>query len=231
MRRLIKVAAVAVLLSVGFYAWRLSRDAQAPHGVASPTVSPLVGAGTVAENPKNIKPLTRLPPNPYMGTPYRPEKKYPPGTYIPAGFDADFRQHVKMEFSHFAATRLGSDLDEKRMAQVAAVQDAFWDVHGPDSDLFMQGRISQPEFAERAHKNIIEMSTAMEKIFTDEEYLKIFDVPKSTDTFYVLAHSPDEQPGMRFKDDEMPAPNLSVIPQASPHASVGDVTASPHPSN
>jgi hypothetical protein len=70
---------------------------------------------------------------------------------------------------------------------------------------------------------VIQLSSAWEKIFTDDEYQKIFDVPKGTDTFYVMAHSPDEQPGMKFKE-EMPAPNLSVVPGPAPHGASETIT-------
>jgi hypothetical protein len=70
---------------------------------------------------------------------------------------------------------------------------------------------------------MIAFATDMEKIFTDEEYQKVFDVPKGTDTFYVLAHSKEEQPGMRFAEQQRETPpNLSVLPQPAPDATDDD---------
>lgn len=174
-------------------------------------------APVVANNGFQPKPYVRTKPKLYTGPAFDPLKKYPPGTYTPAGFAVDYRERVVREFSHFMSTRLGKELDEERAKQVAAVQNKFWDVHGPNADLLTEGKITQPEFAERSHRAMIEFATGMEKIFTDDEYQKVFDVPKGTDTFYVLAHSKEEQPGMKFQPERADVqPNLSVLPQPHP---------------
>ena len=221
-KRIVAILAVLVLVAVGFYAWRSTRVA---HAVAMPTQAP----PDAAPNGFVPKPYTRTRPQMYTGPAFDPHKKYPPGTYTPAGFAVDYRQRVVHEFSHFMSTRLGKELDEERAKQVAAVQNKFWDDHGPNVDLLAQGRITQPEFAERAHQTMIAFATDMEKIFTDDEYQKIFDVPKGTDTFYVLAHSKEEQPGMRFQPENGNVqPNLSVLPQPHPtEASENDSPAPP----
>ena len=217
-KRIVPILAVLVLIAVGYYAWRSGRVA---HAVAPPTV--MQAPPETAPNGFVPKPYVRTRPAIYAGPAYDPQKKYPPGTYTPAGFAADYRERVVHEFSHFMSTRLGKELDEERAKQVAAVQNKFWDQHGPNVDLLAEGRITQPEFADRAHQTMIAFATDMEKIFTDEEYQKVFDVPKGTDTFYVLAHSKEEQPGMRFAEQQREAPpNLSVLPQPAPDATDDD---------
>jgi len=75
---------------------------------------------------------------------------------------------------------------------------------------------------------MIAFATDMEKIFTDDEDKKVFDVPKGTDTFYVLAHSKEEQPGMRFQPENGDVqPNLSVLP--TPHPTEASENDSPPP--
>jgi len=227
-KRIVPILAVLVLIAAGYYAWRTARVA---HAVAPPTVSQ--APADTAPNGFVPKPYVRTRPIAYSGPAFDPKKKYPPGTYTPAGFAADYRERVVHEFSHFMSTRLGKELDEERAKQVAAVQNKFWDDHGPNVDLLAQGRITQPEFAERAHQTMIAFATDMEKIFTDDEYQKVFDVPKGTDTFYVLAHSKDEQPGMRFQPEKGDVqPNLSVLPQPHPtEASESDSPAPPTSTN
>lgn len=220
-KRLVPLVAFVVIIAVGFYAWRSARIA---HAIA-PAPKPAAEA-SAAFVPK---PYQRTRPQIYAGTPFVPEKKYPPGTYTPAGFAVDYRERVVHEFGHFMSTRLGKELDEERAKQVAAVQNRFWDSHGPDVDLFAQGKITQPEFAERSHQTMIAFASDMEKIFTDDEYQKVFDVPKGTDTYYVLAHSASEQPGMKFQPEASNSgpPNLSQIPQ--PHPTEASETDSPPP--
>jgi hypothetical protein len=181
-------------------------------------VTPKQAPAETAPNGFVPKPMVRTPPQLYNGPAFDPRKKYPPGTYTPAGFAVDYRQRVVREFGHFMSTRLGKELDEERAKQVAAVQNKFWDEHGPNVDLLAQGKITQPEFGERAHQAMIGFASDMEKIFTDDEYQKVFDVPKGTDTFYVLAHSKDEQPGMKFQPEKpgSTTPNLSVLAEPAP---------------
>jgi len=211
-KRIVPIVALLVLMAVGFYAWRASRVARAALPRSTPQPGPVV-----ADNGFVPQPYARTRPKPYNGPAYDPAKHYAPGTYTPAGFAEDYRQRVVHEFGHFMSTRLGKELDDARAQKVAAVQNHFWDVHGPNVDLLAQGRITQPEFAQRAHQSMIEFASGMEKIFTDDEYLKVFDVPKGTDTFYVLAHSKEEQPGMRFEPEKGDVhPNLSVLPQPHP---------------
>jgi hypothetical protein len=114
----------------------------------------------------------------------------------------------------------------------------YWRQHAPgngncyDSNFFYRWTyLSQGvchQFAERAHKSMIDFATGMEKIFTDDEYMKVFDVPKGTDTFYVLAHSQEEQPGMRFLPEKGDVqPNLSVLPQPHPTAAIDNDSPPP----
>lgn len=222
-KRIVPILALLVLVAVGFYVWRSSRMARASGPSGVPQAAP-----ATASNGFQPKPYVRTKPQPYMGPAFDPHKKYAPGTYTPAGFAVDYRERVVHEFSHFMSTRLGKELDDERAKQVAAVQNKFWDDHGPNVDLLAQGKITQPEFAERAHKSMIDFATGMEKIFTDDEYQKVFDVPKGTDTFYVLAHSKEEQPGMRFQPENGNVqPNLSVLPQ--PHPTEASENDSPPP--
>jgi hypothetical protein len=222
-KRIIPILAMLVLVAVGFYAWRSSRTARA----SSPS-TPQPAPPETATNGFQPKPFVRTKAKLYTGPAFDPQKKYPPGTYTPAGFAVDYRERVVHEFSHFMSTRLGRELDEEHAKQVAAVQNKFWDQHGPDVDLLAQGKITQPQFAERSHQTMIEFATDMEKIFTDDEYQKVFDVPKGTDTFYVLAHSKEEQPGMKFQPERADVqPNLSVLPQ--PHPTESSETNDPPP--
>jgi hypothetical protein len=225
-KRIVPIFAVLVLIAVGFYAWRTTRVA---HALAPPAIAQAPADTT--PNGFVPKAYTRTRPQLYNGPAFDPQKKYPPGTYTPSGFAVDYRERVVHEFSHFMSTRLGKELDEERAKQVAVVQNKFWDQHGPNVDLFDQGRISQPEFAERAHQTMIAFATDMEKIFTDEEYQKVFDVPKGTDTYYVLAHSQTEQPGMRFQPEPDRAPNLTVMPVPAPDATETDDPAPPTTNN
>jgi len=224
-KRIIPILAVLVLVAVGFYAWRSARTARAS-GPSLPHAAPPETATTTGFQPK---PYQRTKPQLYTGPAFDPQKKYAPGTYTPAGFAVDYRDRVVREFGHFMSTRLGKELDDERAKQVAAVQNKFWDEHGPNVDLLAEGKITQPEFAERAHKSMIDFATGMEKIFTDDEYMKVFDVPKGTDTFYVLAHSKQEQPGMKFQPERPDVqPNLSVLPRQDP-AAPSDNSDSPPP--
>jgi hypothetical protein len=221
--RLLPIVALLVLVAVGYYAWRTAHVARA---VAA--VTPKQAPAETAPNGFVPKPMVRTPPQLYNGPAFDPRKKYPPGTYTPAGFAVDYRQRVVREFGHFMSTRLGKELDEERAKQVAAVQNKFWDEHGPNVDLLAQGKITQPEFGERAHQAMIGFASDMEKIFTDDEYQKVFDVPKGTDTFYVLAHSQEEQPGMRFLPEKGDVqPNLSVLPQPHPTAAIDNDSPPP----
>lgn len=221
-RRLLSIAAVLVLIAVGFYAFWAAHSGPLAHAATQPQKAP-----DVATQTWQPKPLVRTRPKIYAGPAFVPEKKYPPGTYTPAGFAEDYRERVVHEFAHFMSTRLGRELDEDRAKQVAAVQNKFWDSHGPDVDLLREGKISQPEFAERSHQTMITFAGDMEKIFTDDEYQKIFDVPKGTDTYYVLVHSPQEQPGMQFQPERPAPPNLSVLP--TPHPTEASESNDPPP--
>lgn len=187
---------VIVLIAAGLYAVRVKRS------IPPPTV---VAAAPAAE------PVTRAPrikprPIPYTGSAFIPTQKYSPGTYIPAGFAANFRDHIKGDFADMITTRLGKPLSPAREAQVEAVQDAFWDDHGPDVDLFKEGKIGQPEFAERTHRSTLLFANGMSKIFDDADYQKLFDMPKDVDPFYQLYHSQEEQPGMPVGNNDAPTP-------------------------
>jgi hypothetical protein len=226
-KRIFGLLALSTIIAVGFYAWwaaRASHAARVTPGVAQGATQAPGSTSAPSFQPRAIK---KAPPNPYTGPAFNPDKKYPPGTYTPAGFAADYRERIVREFGHFSSSRLGYELDEARAKKVADVQNKFWDEHGPDVDLFDRGRISQQEFSERAHQHMIAFASQMEPIFTDEEYQKVFDVPKGTDTFYVLAHSPTEQPGMRFQAENPGPPNLSVM--AQPAAGAVDNDSPPPP--
>jgi hypothetical protein len=225
-KKILPIVAVLVLIAAGFYAWWVTRTAPGAQAAITPKQAP----PEVAVNGFVPKPLVRTRPKLYMGPAFDPQKKYPPGTYTPAGFAEDYRERVQREFSHFISSRLGKELDEERAKRVAAAQNKFWDEHGPNVDLLAQGKITQPEFSDRTHRINIAMDTELESIFTDDEYQKVFDVPKGTDTFYVMAHSKEEQPGMKFvpeKPGEGPAPNLSVL--ATPHPTEASETDDPPP--
>jgi hypothetical protein len=210
-KKIFPIVALLVLIAAGYYAWWASHTGPAQ---AAFLPKPAPAYEEHAPNGFVAKPLVRTRPKLYMGPAFDPKKKYPPGTYTPAGFAEDYRERVVREFSHFTSTRLGRELDEERSKKVSAVQNKFWDEHGPNVDLLAQGKLTQQEFAERAHQAMIGFASGMESIFTDDEYQKVFDVPKGTDTFYVLAHSKDEQPGMKFVQEQpgqSPPPNLSVL--------------------
>jgi hypothetical protein len=219
------LVAVVLLAAAGFYAWWASHSGLTARMASTPKPAGEEGASTSTFVPKPIQ-RSRAPI--YSGPKFDPAKTYPPGTYTPQGFAVDYRERVVREFSHFMSSRLGHELDEERAKQVAAVQNKFWDQHGPNTDLLRDGKITQQEFSDRSHQVMVSFATDMEKIFTDEEYQKVFDVPKGTDTFYALAHSKDEQPGMQFKPEpSSPQPNLSVVPTPSPTGA--SETADPAP--
>jgi hypothetical protein len=206
-KKIFPIIAVLVLIAAGFYAWWASHTGPAAQAAAiGPRQAPAEPTSTFV--PKLI---SKGRPQIYTGPKFDPVKKYPPGTYTPAGFAVDYRERVVREFGHFMSTRLGKELDEERMKQVAVVQNKFWDEHGPNVDLLAEDKITQKEFSDRVHKTSIAFDAEMEKIFSDEEYEKIFDIPKGTDTFYVLAHSKDEQPGMKFQPEPShPNPNAGL---------------------
>jgi hypothetical protein len=186
----------------------------------------------------------RLAKIPYTGPVFDPHGKYPPGAYVPKGFAANYRQQIVNDFSAMVDYRLGRDFPVEKRQTMAAVQNAFWDDHGPDVDLFADGKISQPEFAERTHRSTVAFADGMSKVLTDQEYMRIFDMPKDVDPFYQLYHSPEEQPGMKAKlaqavpSNEPPralpmAPSAQQDPAWQPPAqsgvSKGASTAQPAP--
>jgi hypothetical protein len=215
MRKTTFVVSFAVLLAVGFYATRVGRSnaSQVPRRAPLPAVAAAPSPAASAY-PKAVAGRARPPV--YAGPAFDPAQKYPPGTYTPRGFAVDYRDRIKHDFAGFAETRLGHPLSAEQAAKVAAVQDAFWDQHGPNVDLFAERRISQPEFAERTHQDTILFTEGMEKAFSDEDYQKVFDIPKGTDAYPLLYHSKQEQPGMPVANLPNPTPNppnLSVLPQ------------------
>lgn len=122
--------------------------------------------------------------------------KAPPGTYVPAGFHPRFREMIVYDFSQTIDAKLGKDWPVEKRAAVAKIQNDLWDEHGPNVDLYHDKRISQPEYAERTHAAFLHYSEAFAKLLSDEEFEKLFDVPRGTDFYYVLFHSPSEQPGL-----------------------------------
>ncbi|HEX8950299.1 MAG TPA: hypothetical protein VF945_00570 [Polyangia bacterium] len=215
MRKLIFVVSFSILVAVGVYALR-ARDSSAsrlpkPAPIAATATAPAPSAGAY---PKAV--AGRRAPV-YSGPAFDPAKKYAPGTYTPRGFAADYRDRIKHDFAGFAEARLGHPMSPEQAQKVAAVQDAFWDQHGPNVDRFGYHQISQPEFAERTHQDTIQFTEGMEKVFSDEEYQKLFDIPKGADAYPLLYHSKEEQPGMPVANLPSPtpshAPNMSVMPQ------------------
>ncbi|MGZ3438705.1 MAG: hypothetical protein ACXVDD_04290, partial [Polyangia bacterium] len=193
MRKLFPViVAVAVLLACGWYALRVKAAAPPlrPPAVTQPQVDPPHKEMAVV----NGRPAGMLP---YVPAPlFDPHKKHKPGEYVPRGFSANYREQIIKDFGESIDARLGKDFPADKRKAMADVQNAFWDDHGPDVDLFKDGKISQPEFAERTHLSTNRFMEGMAKQLTDEQYLKLFDLPKDVDAFYQLYHSPEEQPGM-----------------------------------
>jgi hypothetical protein len=220
MRKLSVLVSLVVLVAVGVYALHASRTSasqrptRAPIAATAPLPSP-----SAAAYPKAV--AGRRAPA-YAGPAFDPAKQYAPGTYTPQGFAADYRDRIKHDFAAFAESRLGRPLSPAEAAKAAAVQDAFWDQHGPNVDRFGEHQISQPEFAERTHQDTIQFTEGMEKVFGDADYQKVFDIPKGTDAFPLLYHSKEEQPGMPMANvvnpTPSPAPNMSVLPQPGPTA-------------
>jgi hypothetical protein len=228
MRRTTIALAFMVIVAAGVYAGRQLRAARFAAARAA--------RARVAES---LTPTPALPP-PWARAPLPAGASAPPGTYTPRGFAADFRERVKHDFSDFAEKRLSHPLTPEQAARVAAVQDAFWDRHGPNVDLFRAGRIGQPEFAARTHEGMIAFAQGMEKIFDDDDYQKLFDVPKASDPFPLLFHSKEEQPGLAMNAslshptaasapsaNGRDAPRGPVLPQPAPTAV--DTTASTAP--
>lgn len=233
MRTLSLIVSFVLLVAAGVYALhaRQSSASQLPKLAPVPAVA-AAPSPSASAYPKAV--AGRHPP-PYAGPAFDPTKKYAPGTYTPRGFAADYRERVKRDFAGFAEARLGHALSADEAAKVAAVQDAFWDQHGPNVDLFADRRISQPEFAERTHQDTILFTEGMEKVFGDADYQKLFDIPKGTDAYPLLYHSKEEQPGMPVANVANPTPNgpnMSVLPQPAAgalHADEGSAAPAPTP--
>ena len=150
-----------------------------------------------------------------------------PGQYVPRGFLPNFRAVIVHDFGAVIDARLGKDWSPEKRAAIAKIQNELWDEHGPNVDAFADHKISQPEFAERTHMAFSHASEKYAQVLSDSEYEKLFDVPRGTDQFYVLFHSPQEQPGMpidAYNDAQHPmAANLP--PPAEPEP-VGPKNAS-----
>ena len=206
MRALTFLVSFLVLVAVGFYALRGGAahhvNLPTPASAADKAAAPAIAAAPIQKATAGHRP------EPYRGPAFDPAKKYAAGTYTPRGFPADFRTRVKRDFADLATERLGHPLSEEQAKAAAAVQDAFWDQHGPTVDLFQDRKIPQPEFAERTHTDTIAFTTGMEKVFSDDDYQKLFDVPKGTDAFPLLYHSKDEQPGTAMAKREAGEPRM-----------------------
>jgi hypothetical protein len=216
MRKLTVVVAFVVVVAVGFYAARVNRSTAST--LPQPAPSAMVAAAPAPSPSTYPKAVNGRRVPAYAGLRFDPAKKYPPGTYTPEGFAADYRDRIKRDFGGFVEARLGHPMSPEQAAKVAAVQDAFWDQHGPNVDRFRDRTISRPEFAERTHQDTILFTEGMEKVFSDEEYQRIFDIPKGTDAYPLLYHSKEEQPGLRVANVAKPTPNasppnLSVMPE------------------
>lgn len=147
----------------------------------------------------------------------RPPLRYLPGTYVPRGFDPNFRDRIVAEFQYDIDRKLGRDFPAERRAEIARVQNEFWDQHGPNVDLLQDGKISQPEFAERTHMALIKESESFAGILSDAEFEKLFDFPKGVDFYSIMAHSSQEQAGMPFQPEKSSPPIASnMAPKAAP---------------
>ena len=230
MRKLLPIiVCVAVLLVCGWYALRVRAAAPPPRPV--PVVQPHEDPPHREMAVVNGRPAGMLP---YVPAPlFDPHKKYPPGEYVPKGFSANYRQQIIKDFGDAIDFRLGKDFPADKRKAMAEVQNAFWDDHGPDVDMFKDGKISQPEFAERTHLSTTRFMEGMGKQLTDAEYLKLFDMPKDVDAFYQLYHSAAEQPGMPMQQAQNQPQNNSVLPKPAPagepHPAYIDENGQAHP--
>jgi hypothetical protein len=120
--------------------------------------------------------------------------------FVPRGFRPDFREMIVSQFQDTINARLGQDFPVAKRIRIAEAQNAFWDENGPLVDAFQSGRMSQPEFAERTHMAMAHYADHLEKILSDDEYQKLLDSPKGVDPYYLLFHSPGEQPGMPMQE-------------------------------
>jgi hypothetical protein len=202
MRKVTFALAFVVLVASGLYAVRIGRAARHPKEVApAPAAVPPPVAAAAS------RPLP--PPLPYHAP--EPGTRAAPGTYLPRGFSPEFRERIVKDFGEQIDHRLGASATAEQRTAAAAVQNAFWDVHGPNVDLFREHKISQPEFAERTHLAMIKFADGMANIFTDAQYVKMFDMPKGVDPYYAMFHSAEEQPGLPMKSGM--AQNRTVTPQ------------------
>ena len=160
------------------------------------------------ERPKQIVPKLGARPAPPAWT----GSLVPPGSYTPKGFPSDFRNRIINDFGGLIDARLGKDFPDEKRKRAAEIQNQFWDEHGPTVDLFQDGRITQPEFAERTHLAMAHMEERFAQLFTDDEFQKVFDAPRGTDFYYGLFHSADEQPGMPVKPYENGSPDYAKLP-------------------
>jgi hypothetical protein len=208
------IVCVVVLLVCGWYALRVKAAVPPPQPVATPPQAAADLHPHKSMAVVNGRPAGMLP---YVPAPlFDPHKKYKAGEYVPKGFSANYREQIIKDFGDSIDFRLGKDFPADKRKAMAEVQNAFWDDHGPDVDLFKDGKISQPEFAERTHLSTNRFMEGMAKQLTDEQYLKLFDLPKDVDAFYQLYHSAEEQPGMPLQQAQNQRPNNSVMPKPAP---------------
>jgi len=235
MRKLTFILSFAALFAVGVYALQVGHP---PRAAVLPRRAPVAATAAVPAPSAGAYPKAvagrRAPV--YSGPAFDPAKKYAPGTYTPRGFAADYRDRIKADFAGFAQARLGHPLSAEQEKAVAAAQDAFWDQHGPNVDRFAYHQISQPQFAEATHEDTILFTQGMEKAFSDEDYQRVFDIPKGTDAFPLLYHSKEEQPGMPVANVANPTPNakpnLSTLPQPGATAAhIDEGSAVPAPTS
>jgi hypothetical protein len=119
----------------------------------------------------------------------------PPVIPRPLGFAPDYLARIHRDFADFAGRRLGRGLSGDEAAGAAAAQDAFWAEHAPNVLLLQRGALRPEEFASRTRAATRHFAARLERVFSDGDHLTIFDVPKGTDWFPLLYHSPAEQPG------------------------------------
>jgi hypothetical protein len=212
------IAFVVVVGLVGYYAWTIKRDAHA----AQPTAA----AARLAQHDAPGKPMAVVNGRPVGMLPYvpapafDPHHRYKPGEYVPRGFSANFREQIVKDFGDAVDYKLGKDFPADKRKKMAEVQNAFWDEHGPDVDLFKDGKISQPEFAEKTHLSTMHFMNGMAEVLDDAQYLKLFDLPKDVDAFYQLYHSAQEQPGMPLQGSGPQHADNSVMPKPAPEAQI-----------
>jgi cell division septation protein DedD len=142
---------------------------------------------------------------------------------VPRGFPPNFRHQIVADFDRLIDERLGAAVPAAKRAGAAAVQNQFWDEHGPDVDLLRDHAISQEQFAERTHRSMARLAESFGRLFTPAEYERLMGAPAGADPFPVLFHSREEQPGLPFHAElshptPLAEPASSITPRPAPNA-------------